>query len=243
MRGVRLVVLGVFACGLLNAQEMKYVDLTVIQQRTELRNPPAPAVDCEQGKLCVGGAYGGGSVGDGAPNIRDPHALGVYLLSVKPIKIDPTQPFEVEFRVLNTGLAPIELPVSPNLSDLQPGDQSVSFNYFSLALAVRGELDPPRTGVFPIGFVELYGSKDHEGTLLVLKPGEWIRVRGNVKLSDWPLDSTAACLRGEFWLRSNTLHPHPGGQFTAVNNLYPNATPTPKVKVHFVPAPSDNPER
>jgi len=78
---------------------------------------------------CVGGGYGGVGVGDGAPDRRDPHALGVYLLRVTPTDIDSTQPFEAEFRVLSTGLASIDLPVSPHLSDLQPTDASVVFVY------------------------------------------------------------------------------------------------------------------
>lgn len=235
MRRIPLIVLCVLTCGLLNAQEVTYVDLTAIKQRTQLRNPPAPAPDCEQGRPCVGGGYGGVGIGDGAPDRRDPHALGVYLLSVKPSEIDPVQPFEVEFRVLNTGLAPIELPIYPDLSDLQPGDESATFSYFSLNLAVRVEIKPAKAGVFPVGFVELYGSRDRQGTLLVLRPGEWIRVRGNIKLSNPPPEFTEGYLRGEFWLRSNTFHPHPGGQFIQMNNLYPNATPTPGIKVQFLP--------
>src|SRR5215469_14102626 len=86
---------------MLRAQEIKYLDLTSITQRTELRHPPAPPSNCDKASQdCVGGGYGGVGVGDGAPDRRDPHALGVYLLRVTPTDIDSTQPFEAEFRVL-----------------------------------------------------------------------------------------------------------------------------------------------
>jgi hypothetical protein len=64
-------------CGILRAQEVNSIDLTNIHQRTELRHPPASASDCTPGTSCVGSGYGGGSVADGAPYWRDPHALSV----------------------------------------------------------------------------------------------------------------------------------------------------------------------
>ena len=72
----------------------------------------------------------------------------------------------------------------------------------------------------------IYGSPDHEGTMITLKPGEWIRVKANVKLRTWPSEPVSARIRGEFWLRSNTFRPHPGGGSTATENLYPNITPS-----------------
>jgi hypothetical protein len=184
---------------------------------------------------CLGGGSGGGSVGDGAPDWRDPHALGIYLLRVTPTEINPAQPFRVEFKILNTGTAPIELPVSPHLSDLQPSDESVAFSYFSLALAVRGEGETQRPDVACVGFVELYGSPDHSESMMALRPGEWIRVSANVKLLTWPSEPASARFRGDFWLRKNTFHPHPGGQFIEAQNLYPNDTPTPFVAVRLLP--------
>jgi hypothetical protein len=75
-------------------------------------------------------------VGDGAPDARDPRALGVVLDSVEPTDIT-LDPFEAEFRIMNTGLVPIDLPIFPHLSDLQPADESQKFQYLSLALYVR----------------------------------------------------------------------------------------------------------
>jgi len=221
---------------LLHAQEVKYIDLSSLRQRTELRHPPRPPADCKEGTLC--GGSGGGSVGDGAPDWRDPHALGIYLLHVIPTDIDTVEPFEVEFRILNTGRASIELPVSPHLSDLQPSDESVAFSYFSLSLVVQSE--PHGTDAPAVGFVELYGSPEHEESMMVLKPGEWIRVKADVRLIMRPLEPVSGCFQGDFWLRKNTFRPHPRGEFRETQNLYPNTTPTPCIAVHLFHAASSN---
>jgi hypothetical protein len=226
----------------LTAQEVKFIDISNVRQRTELRNPPAPQSDCKEGTGC--GGYGGGSIGDGAPDQRDPHALGIYLLRVTPTDINPVEPFQVEFKVLNTGTAPMELPVAPHLSDLQPSDESVAFRYFSLALVVREEAESQGLRVSSVGFVELFGAPDHAESMMILQPGEWIRVRANVKLLTWPSGPVPARLQGDFWLRRNIFHPHPGGQSIEANNLYPNTTPTPFVAVRLLPhAGSDIPKQ
>ena len=220
---------------LLRAQEIKYIDITSVQQRTELRHPPAPSPDCKDGN-CVGGGIGGASVGDGAPDQRDPRALGVYLLQVTPTEIRASEPFEAEFRIVNTGRVPIEVPVYPHLSDLQPSDESVPFSYFSLALVVKGESE--QSNVPALGYIMLYGSHEHEGSMMELKPGEWIRVRTTMKLHTWPSEPILARLRGGFWLGKNTYRPVSGSAFTDTQNLYPNTTSTPPVTVHFLGAAS-----
>jgi hypothetical protein len=223
--------------GFLNAQEIRYIDISNVRPRTELRHPPARQSDCKEGTQCIGVGYGGGggSVGDGTPDQRDPHGLGIYLLRVTPTDIAPAEPFQVEFKILNTGTAPIELPVSPHLSDLQPNDESVAFSYFSLALVVRGEGETQGPDMACMGFVELYGSPDHSDSMMVLRPGEWIRVSANVKLLTWPSELVSTRFRGDFWLRKNTYHPQIGGQFIEAQNLYPNDTRTPFVEVRLIP--------
>jgi hypothetical protein len=157
--------------------------------------------------------------------------------------MNPAEPFEAEFKVLNTGTAPIEIPVSPHLSDLQPQDESVAFGYLSLALVVHAEGEPQGPDVSSIGFIELYGSPDHEGSVLVLRPGERIRVRATVKLNTFSVEPISAQFRGESWLRRNIFHPQPGGAFTETHNLYPNSTPTPSIAVLLRPVHSDQPKQ
>ena len=149
-------------------------------------------------------------------------------------KKNPAEPFEVEFQVRNTGSVPVQVPIWPYLSDLQPADESIPFTYLSIALVVRAEGGPHGEFVPALGFVELYGSPDDARSLLVLRPGEWLRVRANVKLHTWPLEPTSACLQGSFWLRRITFRPEPGGGFTEVQNLYPNNTVTPPIEVHLL---------
>jgi hypothetical protein len=233
-RGVTLLVVLAWG-GLLKAQEMKYTDISNVRQRTELRVPPAPPPVCEEGKGCVGGGYGVFMVGDGAADRRDPHALAIYLLRVTPTEINPAEPFQVEFKVLNSGTASIELPVSPHLSDLQPTDETVDFDYFSLGLVVRAVGESQGPAVNSGGSVELYGSPDHPETMMRLLPGEWIRVSANVKLLESPPEPVSARFQGGFCLRKNTFRPHPGGQSSEAHNLYPNDTPTPFVTVRLVP--------
>lgn len=40
---------------------------------------------------------------DGAPDQRDPHAVGVYLSHVTPTEIRPAESIAAEFKVLNAG--------------------------------------------------------------------------------------------------------------------------------------------
>ncbi len=221
---LRLAFFLLASSALLNAQEVKYVDLTDSPQRTDLRTPPAPP----------GVPWsGGGSVADGAPNIRDPHALGIELMRVIPADIDPAKPFEVEFRVVNTGQAPIELPVWPHLSDLQPQDESIAFTYLSIGLTVR--VVEPNANATSLGFVQMYGSSDDARTVVSLKPGEWIRVRANVKLASAPAHQGLVSLEGDFWLHRTTFRPSPGGSFTDAVNIYPNRTKTARLPANIGP--------
>src|SRR5215813_6712103 len=155
------------------AQQVKFIDLIATAQRVELRYPPALPV--QNG---VGGGYGGSSIGDCGVDSRDPRSLTVYVQSVIAIDGNPNKPFQVEFKVLNTGKVPLELPVSPHLSDLQPNDAHAKFTYMSLALAISPEEDRSS-----IGYVELYGKADAPDTVIMLKPGEWLKVEAKVNFS------------------------------------------------------------
>ena len=72
--------------------------------------------------------------------------------------------------------------------------------------------------------------------MLVLSPGEWIRVRVNVKLSLAPRETVPAWLKGTFWLRTNMFRPSAGRAFTERINVYPNEGTAPLFPVQLMPA-------
>lgn len=222
-----------------SGQEIKYVDLTLTEQRIELRHPPAPTPKCDKGVGCsVEGGIAGGSVADGAPYARDPHALAVSMIDFDSSDVELGRPLTAEFQVLNSGQAPIEIPVWPHLSDLQPADESRAFTYFSLTLAIRIDREADKRYLGSLGFAELYGSLDQGGTMITIKPGEWIRVKARVVGQKLPqlTEPISVSLRGGFGMHKTTFIPHPGGAFTNVQNLYPNPTPTEPLSVRLNPS-------
>ena len=195
-RSVAAVLLACVAAA--GAQEVQFIDLTLEPQRVVLRFPP-PVVSPSGKGFAAGG--GVGSVGDCAPDIRDPHAAAVYLDNIDGQIIDPAQPFVAEFRFVNTGRLPISIPVSPHRSDLQPADPSIPFTYLDLGLVVR-----VRGNAGSTAYVRLYGAEDHNGTIRVLMPGEWIRIKANLKLDPQPPACTSLKLQPGFWMHSNQFH-------------------------------------
>ena len=182
-------------CGL-NAQEIKYIEFSSAEQRTELRHPPCGS-DME-GITCVAGGVHDVSVRYRGKDPRHAQVLGVYLLRVIPTDISPNQPFETEFKIVNTGRTSIRVPVSPHLSDLQPSDESADFRYLKLVLSTFLEPAPEGPEVHGAGTVCLYGSVKHERSIVKLRPGKWIRVSAKMKLHNWPSKPAFAGLQHNF---------------------------------------------
>jgi hypothetical protein len=201
------------------AQEIQFIDLTLDPQRVALRFPPPVVSPSGKG---FGSGGGGGSVGDCAPDIRDPHAAAVYLDDIDGQKINPSQPFLADFRLVNTGRLPISIPVSPHRSDLQPADPSVPFTYLDLGLVVRVRGDIGSTA-----YVRLYGAEDHNGTIRVLKPGEWIRIKAKLKLDPQPPSCTSLKLQPGFWMHSNRFRATSGSFWEDSTGICMNAIPMP----------------
>ena len=202
-------------------QQVKTIDLTTTTQRVQLRFPPPPKV--EHG---YGSGGGMGSVSDCAADIRDPRSLTVSLVNATARNDAPKRRFQVVFKVLNTGRAPIQVPVSPHLSDLQPNDPSKQFSYLSLALSVS-----PVERRDSIGYVELYGGGNLPDTLMMLSPGEWLLVKADVDLrSDAPPVGTLYLTPG-YSLQQVTFHASPGGFSSDAESICINSMPSPQVLV------------
>jgi hypothetical protein len=95
------------------------------------------------------------------------------------------QTFEV--RLENTGSGPLQIPISPYLSDLQPGladgatSSKFSFSRLRVQIWLAGQdSTQQKTWSSSVGAgTNLYGSSDHPGTIVTLQPGEWVRIVGS----------------------------------------------------------------
>ena len=112
-------------------------------------------------------------------------AVRVSVESLTPTDIDPTEQISVVFRVENYGQVSVILPVSPRITDLLPENDSDHYSaMLPLAAGTPG-------GAIYMGWLELYGSMK-SNTTVSLKPGEWITVRGDVRVHDWYAAGTSA---------------------------------------------------
>lgn len=221
-----------------SAQEVKFIDLTNLQPKTALRFKPGIPL-CPPGKKpCVVDGYGGEIVDEGVLDLHDPHALGISLDSVSTTNIT-VDPFAMELRIVNTGSAPIDVPVWGDLSDLQPADAWQPFNYLSLSvLVLMGR--PVDPGIAGMTGIILYGSADRPETIISLKPGQWIRVKARMKLNPFPTQRLYNLqLSGSFLLDRDQFTPQPGGGFFRITHLRPNETQFPGIPVNFSPARSN----
>jgi len=85
-----------------------------------------------------------------------------------------------EVTVENVSSAPLRIPFSPHLADLQPENPAQKFTHSELQLVLwiaAGAEWSANTG----GGVTLYGAEDHPNTMLTLNPGEWVRIIGKGK--------------------------------------------------------------
>jgi hypothetical protein len=88
---------------------------------------------------------------------------------------------ELEVMVENIGLIPIDLPWTPHLADLQPADDTAAFGVSTFGVSI--ELKWPDGESAQLGSLVLFGSSSHAGTLLNLRPGEWVRLHASTVLS------------------------------------------------------------
>src|SRR6516165_5894688 len=161
------------------AQDVASIDLTQISPRTDLRRPAQTSM--------TGGSISGTTESHACANID----LSVGALRTTLVAVDHTQyqfgnepVFEV--RIENIGSQPLQIPVSPNLADLQPTNPSQKFEFLQLSVAlwIGGQRWNANMG----GGGFLYGAESHPETLVSLHTGEWVRIIGKGKI-ELPLDS------------------------------------------------------
>jgi hypothetical protein len=156
------------------AQEVGSVDLTKVTARTDLRRPPQTQ-SASAARSASDATYG---CSDSTNNAG---ALRTTLVSLDRTHYQIGDKPKFEATVENVGSAPLSIPFSPHLADLQPGDAGQKFAYSELQLAlwIGGTEWSADTG----GGVMLYGTDDHPDTMLTINPGESVRIIGEGKFS------------------------------------------------------------
>jgi hypothetical protein len=167
-------------------QEVRYIDLSGVDQPTD-RKPYGSRIE----NFTCGGS-----------EQLFAHRARISLEWIQSNDIYPHERFGMEVRVENVGTAPITVPVRPSLTELQPRDPATRFEYYSLRLPLETRV--PGSGLL-LGWLELYGSLSRPDTLLILKPGEWIRVRGDIVVQRSHERDQVATALTDFWLSKNVF--------------------------------------
>jgi len=218
------------------AQEVAYLDLASVTPRTELRRPPVPEKECTVHHRC--GFLKSVNVG-GDVSPEDKRSLRTTLMWMDKMEYRDGDRAEVEVMVMNAGEVPIDVPWTPHLADLQPADDAVPFDVSTFGISI--EMMWPAGNSAQIGTLILYGSPDHSGTLLNLKPGEWVRLRGWTTLS--LLEYKGAKLRSlaetlgavaNSWMRLERYSPQPGGLVVNERNIYPHRLSGPPISLRLL---------
>jgi hypothetical protein len=159
------------------AQEVASLDLTKIAQRSDLRRPKATSPPTS----------GDSGAGQSTHCPRSKPKVGELRTSLRWLdrtsyRLDDEPIFEVQ--VENTGSTTIRIPFYPHLADLQPDNPAKNFPYSDLRIMLWIAAEDGEWSTNTGGSISLYGNDGHAGTMLSLKPGQWVRIVGTGKFSD-----------------------------------------------------------
>jgi hypothetical protein len=243
---IRALIFGtVLLSGFAGAQEVAYLDLTGVNPRVELRHPPAPPPKCDPNQVCTGTGVGSGvgNVGSACGGVAaaEKSALRTSLTWLDRLEYKDGDSAEIEVMVTNAGDVPIEIPWTPHLADLQPADETSKFQAFNLLIGLFLRWgDGYSTS---LGWIHLYGVPAQKQTMRTLLPGEWVRVRGSIRIElnhgdgfAMPkpgVDQTAAA---DFELQRVQYAPVAGGLGLSISNMYPRHVPGNAMTIHVSPS-------
>jgi len=167
--GLVIFVLGILTSGVGLSQEVRYIDLSGVSESVGHEPPPGSMIESYS---CI------------SPRESIPQKAGISLEWMETTDLYPRQRVGAEFRVENTGTTPLTLPIHPTLTDLQPKDLAAPFVYYRMSLPLIAGI-PDEGSFLVVGALELYGTVNRPDTFLKLKPGESIRVKGEVGVRRW----------------------------------------------------------
>jgi len=169
------------------AQEIGFVDLTKVTARTEFRRPsPIGKGNEARGGTGFDDLFSCPHSGTDNPDFRS--TLVSLDRSHYQVGDEPT----FELTIENLVSAPLRIPFSPHVADLQPKDPAQKFSYLELQVELWiGGKEWRQNG----GGFSLYGDENHPHTMVTLNQGEWVRIIGEGRFSN-PADGSASELIG-----------------------------------------------
>jgi hypothetical protein len=129
------------------------------------------------------GSGGGisGVTGDGPRVEHRKEPLRITLLSLDRTSYRIGEDLTYELKIENVGTEAQLFPWDPNVADVEPKNPSQPYEYQSLDISLwfRNQVDQ----VEALRAASLYATSEKEASRLELKPGQWVRIRGKVRLS------------------------------------------------------------
>jgi hypothetical protein len=220
---IMAIVVAIAACTAIGtAQEIAFLDLTGVRPRVDLRYPPSPPARCNK-EVCSGGGYGGIGIGCGG---AAPGELRVNLIYLDRSEYFDGDMAEIETTIENVGKIPLQIPWTPHRADLQPPDARTRFRVYEFQVGLfLNWADGSSTS---LGWINLYGDPAQPETMVMLDPGERVRIRGQVEISATHADGIALpALELAQRASAKTLFrkvgyvPRPGGMSEQISNGSP----------------------
>jgi hypothetical protein len=145
------------------SEEAGYKDLVGIELR-EVKEP-------------IGGDSG--SCGGGSHEPAPTTSLDVTMQSVDKSRCVMGDDVEFVVKLTNTGNEPVLLPWDPQMADFEEKGAGDDYHYVSISVLL--ELSDGRAKEMMTGW-SLFGSPDLAGSLLEVRPGDWVQVRAKSKI-------------------------------------------------------------
>jgi hypothetical protein len=162
----------------LSAQRVTVVDLSSTAPKPR-RHPPKPFPPGTVFAGRCGGVIFGKLIASLVSSDRTEYTIG--------------DEFNYILEVRTAGTETVKVPTVLNVADLEPEDPNVSFNYEAMEIGL--DLSEESAGrFFGLPLLRLYGSDAMPGTLVEIKPGMVIEIRGKAKLM--PIDPKNAPFHG-----------------------------------------------
>src|SRR5579872_135699 len=121
---------------------------------------------------------GGGSGGSRLVAIaKAPLEIRLLSVSLDHSETEPYAIFEAELK--NVSDRKLDLPIDPNLADLEPESPTAAYSYVSCDITLQ---DPPPRGESFSESMSLYGSAFVTGSMKTLEPEGTLRIRARVRL-------------------------------------------------------------